>query len=232
MSDIQTRLDSVNQRIAEAAHRAERDPAGITLIAVSKTWPWDYVAEAIACGQKHFGENKVQEALTKTAMTRDQDDIVWHFIGHLQSNKAKSIPGNFQWLHTLDSLKLARLLDKACGQLSSDLNVLVQVNIADDPAKQGLSRSELSPFIDEFLQAKFQHLKLRGLMTIGAVDVDEKTRRQWFAELRNLQQALSEKYALPRFDQLSMGMSGDFEEAIEEGATFVRVGSTIFGERK
>lgn len=231
MSDIQARLDSVHRRIADAARRAGRDPAGITLIAVSKTWPWDYVAEAIACGQKHFAENKVQEALTKTAMTRDQEDIVWHFIGHLQSNKAKSIPSNFQWLHTLDSMKLARRLESACDESANNLNVLVQVNVADDPAKQGLSRSELSPFIDEFLQAEFRHLRLRGLMTIGALDADEKTRRQWFAELRNLQQSLSEQYALPRFDRLSMGMSGDFEEAIEEGATFVRVGSTIFGQR-
>jgi len=231
MSDIQTRLAAVNDRIVTAARRAERDPDDITLVAVSKTWPWDFIAEAIACGQKHFGENKVQEALNKTGMTGEQDDIVWHFIGHLQSNKARFIPGNFQWLHTLDSMKLARQLEKFCADADTTLNVLVQVNIADDPAKHGLSSAELEPFINEFLQAGFQHLALRGLMTIGAVGANETTRRQWFSKLRHLQQSLSKKHTLPRFDQLSMGMSGDFEEAIEEGATFVRIGSTIFGER-
>ena len=231
MSDIETRLANVNQRILAAAHHVQRDPADITLIAVSKTWPWEYVAEAIACGQKHFGENKVQEALTKTEKTQTQHDIVWHFIGHLQSNKARFIPGNFQWLHTLDSMKLAGQLEKFCEKTNAGLNVLVQVNIADDPAKQGLATTDLEPLLEEFQQAGFQYLKLRGLMTIGAVDADEKTRRKWFSELRHLQESLSGKYALPEFDQLSMGMSGDFEEAIEEGATMVRIGSTIFGER-
>jgi hypothetical protein len=231
MTDIKTRLASVNDRIRAAARRAGRDPNDITLIAVSKTWSWDFVAEAIACGQKHFGENKVQEALNKTEFTKDQGDIIWHFIGHLQSNKARFIPGNFQWLHTLDSMKLAKQLERFCADAATELNVLVQVNIADDPAKQGLSKTGLEPFINEFLQAGFQHLVLRGLMTIGAVGADEITRRQWFSELRDLQQSLARKFALSRFDQLSMGMSGDFEEAVEEGATLVRVGSTIFGER-
>ena len=232
MSDIGTRLANVNQRIQDAARRAQRDSADITLIAVSKTWPWEDVAEAIGCGQKHFGENKVQEALSKTERSNGQRDIVWHFIGHLQTNKAKFIPGNFQWLHTLDSMKLAKQLEKFCEQDSATLNVLVQVNIANDPAKQGLTTTELESFLEQFLRAGFQYLKLRGLMTIGAVGADEKTRRKWFSELRHLQESLSGKYALPDFDQLSMGMSGDFEEAIEEGATMVRVGSTIFGERK
>jgi len=230
MTDIKTRLKTVNDRIQAAARRADRDPGEITLVAVSKTWPWEHVAEAIACGQKQFGENKVQEALTKIERTREQDDIAWHFIGHLQSNKAKFIPGNFQWLHTLDNMKLARQLEKFCAE--AELSVLVQVNIADDPAKQGLSKTELEPFLDEFLNAEFQHLKPRGLMTIGAVGADEKTRRHWFAELRELRKSMSEKFALPQFDQLSMGMSGDFEEAIEEGATLIRVGSTIFGKRE
>ena len=232
MSDIETRLANVNQRIQDAARRAQRSPDGITLIAVSKTWPWEDVAKAIDCGQKHFGENKVQEAITKTEKSKGQHDIVWHFIGHLQSNKAKFIPGNFQWLHTLDSIKLAKQLDRFCEQDSATLNVLVQVNIANDPAKQGLSITDLESFLEEFLAAGFQNLKLRGLMTIGAVGADEKTRRKWFSELRHLQESLSKKYSLPYFNQLSMGMSGDFEEAIEEGATMVRVGSTIFGERE
>ena len=230
MTDIQTRLKAVNDRIHAAARRADRDPGQVTLVAVSKTWSWDHVAEAIACGQKQFGENKVQEALTKIEQTREQHDLTWHFIGHLQSNKARFIPGNFQWLHTLDNMKLAGQLEKFCAD--AELNVLVQVNIADDPAKQGLSKNELEPFLDEFLNAEFQQLKLRGLMTIGAIGADEKTRRHWFAELRELQKSVSEKFALPQFDQLSMGMSADFEEAIEEGATFIRVGSTIFGTRK
>jgi len=232
MTDIKSRLASVNERIRKAAQHADRNPDGITLVAVSKTWPWDYVAEAIACGQKHFGENKIQEALTKTEKTRGRDDIVWHFIGHLQSNKARFVPGNFQWLHTLDSMKLAKQLERFCAQTDTRLNVLVQVNIANDPAKQGLPKPELESFLEQYLQAGLKHLVLRGLMTIGAVDSDETTRRRWFSELRDLRKSLAEKFTLSQFDQLSMGMSGDFEEAIEEGATLVRVGSTIFGERQ
>lgn len=231
MSTVQSRLAAVNERIAAAAGRAGRDPSAVTLIAVSKTKPWELVAEAIACGQHDFGENTVQDALTKIPLAADRGDIVWHFIGHLQSNKARFVPGNFQWLHTLESIKLANRLERACGETGQSLNVLIQVNIADDPAKKGLSKATLEAFMEEILQADFRFLKLRGLMTIGAVNADEKTRRNWFSALRELQQSCSAKFSLPEFDQLSMGMSGDFEEAVEEGATLVRVGSTLFGQR-
>jgi len=231
MSDIAARLADVNKRINDAAERAHRDPADVTLIAVSKTWPWEFVSEAARCGQIHFGENKVQEALSKIEHANTQPDIVWHLIGHLQSNKAKLVPGHFGWLHTLDSIKLANRLESYCEELDCSLNVLLQVNVADDPAKYGLAKSSLHSFLDDYLQTGFKRLQLRGLMTIGAVESSEIARRGWFAELRKMQEHIASKYELDDFDQLSMGMSGDFEEAVEEGATFVRVGSTIFGNR-
>lgn len=230
--DIKTNLELVRQRVASAAERAGRDPEAITLIAVSKTKPWHMVARAIAHGQKDFGENTIQDALTKIPNTRDRSDVHWHFIGPLQSNKTRHVPGHFQWLHTLESGKIAQRLENACAEIGKTLNVLVQVNIANDPAKKGLKTDALDAFIDALLNQQHQYIKPRGLMTIGAVDADEPTRRSWFAGLRELQISVADKFNLPDFDQLSMGMSDDLEEAIEEGATMVRVGSTIFGRRE
>jgi len=229
--DIKAHLDEVHERIRQAATRAGRDPDAVTLIAVSKTKPWHMVARAIAHGQKDFGENMVQDALTKIPHTQDKHDIRWHFIGHLQSNKTKHIPGNFQWLHTLESDKIARRLESTCAELGVDLNALLQINIANDPAKGGLKIGQVDQFIDNFLRQDYKHLKLRGLMTIGAEESDETMRRRWFSGLRELQEVLVSKFDLANFKQLSMGMSDDFEEAVEEGATMVRVGSTIFGRR-
>ena len=229
--DIKTNLELVRQRVDSAAARAGRDPKAITLIAVSKTKPWQMVACAIAHEQKDFGENTIQDALTKIPNTRNQSDIHWHFIGPLQSNKTKHVPGNFQWLHTLESEKIAQRLENTCAEIGKILSVLVQVNIANDPAKKGLKTDALDAFVDALLIQQLQYIKLRGLMTIGAVDADEPTRRSWFAGLRELQKDIAGKFNLPDFNQLSMGMSDDFEEAIEEGATMVRVGSTIFGKR-
>lgn len=230
-ADIKTRLDEVRERIQQAAARAGRDPDAVTLIAVSKTKPWHMVARAIAHGQKDFGENMVQDALTKIPHTQDKPDIRWHFIGHLQSNKTRHIPGNFQWLHTLESDKIARRLETTCGELGVELNALLQINIANDPAKGGLTIGEVDQFIENFLQQDHPYLKLRGLMTIGAVESDESMRRRWFSGLRELREVLADRFGLENFNQLSMGMSDDFEEAVEEGATMVRVGSTIFGQR-
>ncbi len=231
ISDIKQNLASVRERIKITAQRAGRSPDAVTLIAVSKTKPWHMLARAIAHGQRDFGENTIQDALTKIPKTEDRKDINWHLIGPLQSNKTKHVPGNFQWLHTLESEKIARRLETTCAELNVALNVLVQVNIANDPAKKGLPANELYNFVESLLNQNYKFVKLRGLMTIGTVDADEITRRKWFAGLRELQLSIADKFDLKEFDQLSMGMSGDFEQAIEEGATMVRVGSLIFGER-
>jgi pyridoxal phosphate enzyme (YggS family) len=230
--DINRNLERVAQRIADAAARAGRKPEAVKLIAVSKTKPWQMVARAIAHGQRDFGENTVQDALSKIPHTQHQPDVHWHFIGHLQSNKTRHIPANFQWLHTLESEKIARRLESHCAERRVSLNALVQVNIADDPGKSGLRVDEVPPFIERFLEQDFRFLKPRGLMTIGALESDEATRRKWFSGLRALGEAIATRFALPDFDQLSMGMSDDFEEAIEEGATMIRLGSTIFGHRE
>lgn len=224
-------LAVVNQRIAEAAARAGRSRDDITLVAVSKTKSWELVAQAIAAGQCDFGENTIQDALTKIPNTQTNPAIRWHFIGRLQSNKTKHLPGNFHWVHTLDSIKLIRRLESACGELGATLDGLVQVNTARDPAKAGLMPEQLEGFLEEAVSLDLSHLRLRGLMTIGSLEAAESQRRKEFADLRELLSNTASDLGLSGFDQLSMGMSDDFEWAVEEGATLVRVGSTIFGER-
>lgn len=224
-------LAVVNQRITEAASRAGRSRDDITLVAVSKTKSWELVAQAIAAGQCDFGENTIQDALTKIPNTQANPAIRWHFIGRLQSNKTKHVPGNFHWVHTLDSIKLIRRLESACGELGATLDGLVQVNTARDPAKAGLMPEQLEGFLEEAVSLDLRHLRLRGLMTIGSLEAAESQRRKEFADLRELLSNTASDLGLSGFDQLSMGMSDDFEWAVEEGATLVRVGSTIFGER-
>lgn len=230
-NEIRDNLLRIRDTIQQAARLSGRDGTDVRLIAVSKTRPWAMVAAAIAAGQTDFGENTIQDGLTKTSHTANNPEITWHFIGHLQSNKTKYLPGNFHWLHTLDSLKLARRLEQACNEAGQRLDVLLQVNVANDPAKQGLSVEEVNPLLEHLLAENLSALRLRGLMTIGALDADESSRRHWFASLRELRDELANRFALEEFDQLSMGMSGDYVEAIEEGATMVRVGSLIFGRR-
>jgi hypothetical protein len=229
-SDIATRLQGIRTRIRTAAGAAGRDPEAIRLIAVSKRMPADYVRMAMAAGQFCFGENTVQDALTKQALINDPR-TEWHFIGHLQSNKAKAIPGRFDWLHTLDSHKLARQLSGAALEAGHLVNVLLQVNVADDPAKFGLPAGRVPAFVDSLLEAKLAGIRLRGLMTIGRQTADADLRRTEFASLRELGRRCAERFGSELFSELSMGMSADFELAIVEGATMVRVGSSIFGAR-
>lgn len=228
--DIAANLAAIKVRIHAAAIAAGRDPDAIRLIAVSKYMPADYVRMAMAAGQFCFGENTVQDAQTKQALI-DDPRTEWHFIGHLQTNKAKVIPPRFAWLHTLDSLKLATRLSAAALEAASPVNVLVQVNVATDPAKYGLPASEVVPFVDSLLAADLGGIRLRGLMTIGRQDTATDARRAEFAALRDLGQACAAQFGPAHFDELSMGMSADFELAISEGATMVRVGSSIFGAR-
>jgi pyridoxal phosphate enzyme (YggS family) len=228
--DIAARLQAVRERIRIAAAAAGRYPEEVRLIAVSKTASCADIQHAIDAGQHVFGESTVQEVLTKDTLIKDPANE-WHFIGHLQTNKARHIPGRFAWLHTLDSLKLARKLSSYAETEGVAVNVLVQVNIADDPGKFGMRADGVFDFVEELLQANLSGIRLRGLMTIGRLDASAAETQRAFAHLRELRDACAQRFGAEQFRELSMGMSEDFETAIAEGATMVRVGSAIFGER-
>jgi len=227
--NISANLGTIRKRIEHAAKASGRDPDSIRLIAVSKYMPGDFIQQAILAGQRCFGENTLQDAQSKQALI-DDPATEWHFIGHLQSNKAKHIPGNFDWLHTLDSLKLAKRLSAAAGP-STTLRVLLQVNIASDPDKFGLPATRLFQFIEELLSAELSGIHLRGLMMIGHRDATVAERRRDFSALYELGQNCATRFGTELFSEYSMGMSGDFEDAIAEGATMIRVGTAIFGPR-
>ena len=228
--EIRKNLGAIHERMRVAAVQSCRQEHDIRLIAVSKYMPTESVQSAMSAGQHCFGENTVQDARTKQALIDDPDNE-WHFIGHLQSNKAKMIPGNFDWLHTLDSIKLASRLSASALKSTSVLNVLLQVNIAGDQDKFGLSANAVFPFIDDLLNARLDGIRLRGLMTIGRRDASLDECRADFSALRNLLDSCATRFDLTGFSELSMGMSRDFEIAIAEGATMIRVGSAIFGPR-
>jgi pyridoxal phosphate enzyme (YggS family) len=225
-------LNKVRQKIQQCAETAGRDLSEIQLIAVSKTRSLDEVRSLLASGQSAFGENTIQDAMSKIPELNNQA-LEWHFIGHLQSKKAGKIPGYFQWIHSVDSIKLAQKLSNAMlnNSKNSRLNCLIQVNVSGEDSKSGLKPAEVKPFLQDVLNQQFSCLVWRGLMTIG-VQGDEQQTRMAFAQLRELQQSCKEVFGLADFDQLSMGMSGDYCLAIEEGATLVRVGTSIFGQRK
>lgn len=227
---IASHLLHVRQSIADAARACTRSSDAIRLIAVSKGHSKDAVAAAIAAGQKDFGESTTQDALPKISQLANAS-IEWHFIGHLQTNKARFIPGNFSWLHSLDSLDLARKLFRHTREKSATINILIEINVTRDPKKHGLAPEALPDFIEKYLQEDFTPLPLRGLMTIAPHDAPEKDIRACFAGLRRLRDDCQQRFGLKNFTELSMGMSGDYMEAIKEGATMVRVGTAIFGER-
>ena len=225
-------LNRVQQKIQQCAERAGRDINEISLIAVSKTRSLDEVKSAVSLGQRSFAENTIQDAMSKIPVLNNKA-LEWHFIGHLQSKKAGKIPGYFQWIHSVDSIKLAQKLSNAMlnSSKNSRLNCLIQVNVSGEDSKSGLKPAAVKPFLQDVLNQQFPCLVWRGLMTIG-VQGDEQQTRKAFAQLRELQQSCKEVFALPDFAQLSMGMSGDYCLAIEEGATLVRVGTSIFGQRE
>lgn len=230
--DIVERLQRIRERIDAAAQRAGQ----VRLIAVSKRQPVEAIRAAMAAGQCAFGESTVQEAVDKIDALADEA-LEWHFVGHLQSRKARFLPGRFQWLHSLDSLKLAERLSAAilkqhaAAPSVSDLNVLIQVNVARDPAKHGVPEEDLPPLLEALLAAELPGIRLRGLMTIGRRDANETEARRCFARLYELRERCARDFDLPDFTELSMGMSRDFEAAIREGATMVRIGTGVFGVR-
>jgi hypothetical protein len=226
MSSIAGNLDQVRARIAAAAERSGRSGDAVILVAVSKTFPAATVAEAVAAGQTVFGENRVQEGLAK--IPELPGDLEWHLIGPLQRNKIRKALPLFRWIETVDSLERARDIDRIAGELGLRPRALLQVNISDDDAKAGFPADQVRRDLEELLQ--LEHLEIRGLMTIPRFERDPEDSRPYYAGLRELRDDLAEADAALLPD-LSMGMSHDFEVAIEEGATLVRVGSSIFGER-
>ena len=226
---IGSRLADVRDRIARAADRARRNPSSVRLIAVSKTFGADAVRAAAAEGQVDFGENKVQEAQTKRAETRDLT-IVWHLIGHLQSNKAKKAATEFDVIHSIDSPDLVKRIDEAAAAANRRITLLAQVDLAHEATKHGADESELLAIFR--LAAECGAVRWSGLMLIPpAVDRPEDA-RPWFRGLREVRDRLiAAGVDRNQLTDLSMGMSHDYEVAIEEGATMVRVGTAIFGAR-
>ena len=228
MTDIASRLADVRARIARAAGRAGRDPASVRLVAVSKTFPVDAVRDAAGAGQVDFGENKVQEALGKMEATGDLT-IRWHLVGHLQSNKAKKA-ALFDMIHSIDSASLLRKIDEAAAAIGRRPDLLVQVDLAGEATKFGAAEDELPAIFDAAQQARA--VRTVGLMLIPPAVDDPEQARPFFRRLREVRdRLLARGVARACLVELSMGMSHDFEPAIEEGATLVRVGTAIFGAR-
>lgn len=225
---IAANLARLQADIDAAAATAGRRPQDIQLIAACKNQPPQALAAALAVGQHRFGENTVQDAMTRLPHFAGQD-VEWHFIGHLQSNKARQIPGRFAWLHSLDSLRLAERVARFARAAGTEVNALVEINITRDPARHGIAPEQLEPLLNDLLMADLGGLRLRGLMTVGPHPASEAGRRQAFASLRRLGENARQQLALPAFSELSMGMSEDYREAILEGATFLRIGTAIFG---
>ena len=227
MHKIDDQLAKVTARIHQAATAAGRNPQTVQLIAVSKTQPAQALSEAYAWGQRAFGENYLQEALDKQVQLAGLADIEWHFIGPIQSNKTRPIAEHFDWVHSVDRLKIAQRLHEQRLESLPPLNICVQVNIDDETTKSGISLTELPALVAAI--APLNRLKLRGLMAIPAATNNTDQQRAAFAKLRRALESLNlQGYEL---DCLSMGMSGDMEAAIAEGATHVRVGTDIFGAR-
>ncbi|GAA0576542.1 YggS family pyridoxal phosphate-dependent enzyme [Halomonas salifodinae] len=222
-------LAAANRRLAEALAKAGREPAAARLLAVSKTKPALMVREAHRLGQRDFGENYLQEALEKQVALADLPDIVWHFIGPLQSNKSRAVAEHFAWLHSLDREKLARRLSEQRPTHLPPLNVCLQVNISDEATKAGVSLDDL-PALAEAVVA-LPGLSLHGLMAIPAPAQGGEAQREPYARLRQALEALRQRFPEAPLDTLSMGMSDDLEAAVAEGATWVRLGTAIFGAR-
>ncbi len=234
MSEFETviaaRLDGIRARIAAAAARSGRTPQAVRLVAVSKTYPSASVAAAVAAGQLDFGENKVQEGLQKIAEATD-NRIRWHIIGHLQSNKARKAAEAFHWVHAVDSVSLLRKLDEGAVAAGRRPKALVQVDLAGEATKFGAGPDDLPGIFAA--AAECAAVDLVGLMLLPPAGDDPNDARPWFRKLVAVRDGLAAA-GIPaaRLSELSMGMSHDFEVAIEEGATIVRVGSAIFGERR
>lgn len=223
-------LDRIRQRIGHAATGCGRDPKTVRLVAVSKTVDADRVSAAIDAGADILGENYIQEARDKFSALYDRQ-VQWHFIGHLQSNKAKHAVRIFSLIHSVDSFKLAKALDKEARKTAKVQDILVQVNISREETKSGIDATDATDLVTQISQ--LENIRVKGLMTMPPFFDAPDQARPFFRELARLRDRIAER-SIPGvcMDELSMGMTGDFEVAIEEGATLVRIGTAIFGERR
>lgn len=225
---ISRNLAMINGRIRAAAESAGRDPASVRLVAVSKTRPAADIIEAFRAGQTVFGENYIQELVPK--LEEVHEAVQWHVIGHLQSNKVKYIAGRVAMIHTVDRLSLALEIDRQWGRLGKVCDVLIQVNISGEATKSGTTEAGAVQLVRDC--ALLKNISVKGLMTMPPFFDDPEAARPYFAELRRLAEAVAaQRIAGVEMTELSMGMSGDFEAAVREGATLVRIGTAIFGER-
>ena len=225
---IAENLAQVHKNIEDAARSAGRDPAEITLIDVSKTKPVSMLMEAYDAGERVFGENKVQEIMDK--YDQMPQDVSWHMIGHLQRNKVKYIVGKVSMIHSVDSLRLAETIEQEAAKIDTVVPVLLEVNVAEEESKFGLSVEEVIPLAEQI--ASFSHVRVCGLMTIAPYVTDPEENRPIFRQLKKLSVDIAAKNINNvTMNVLSMGMTGDYTVAVEEGATMVRVGTGIFGSR-
>ncbi|PID51239.1 MAG: YggS family pyridoxal phosphate-dependent enzyme [Pasteurellales bacterium] len=223
---IEQNLTTIKQQICKFSRKYDRLDQ-VKLLAVTKTKPISDIEQAIVCGQRAFGENYVQEGVEKIAYFQNNKDLEWHFIGTLQSKKTRLVAENFDWVQTLDRLKVATRLNEQRPEQLAPLNVLIQINISDEDSKSGIEPSEMLALADEIMQ--LPRLKLRGLMAIPKSEAEPEKQKIALAQMKALFDTLQQKY--PDIDTLSMGMSGDMQSAIECGSTMVRIGSAIFGAR-
>lgn len=226
--DICKNLETIHKQIETACSKAGRDSSEITLIAVSKTKPIDLIQEALKCGQLHFGENKVQELSKK--MEVFGPDLQWHMIGTLQTNKIKYLVNRVNWIHSIPKIKALKELEKRAGQAGRVINALIQVNISNEDQKSGCEPEELASILK--FAGNLKWVTIKGLMGIASLEKDLEYVRPQFRLLRELRdEYLSLETETIQLEHLSMGMSHDFEVAIEEGATMVRIGTAVFGKR-
>lgn len=237
-NSIAENLREVQNRLREACRRSGRDPGDVILVAVSKTKPFEDILEAAAAGAVHFGENYVQELTQKIGLYEQEGEakpVQWHMIGHLQKNKVKYLVGQTALIHSVDTVSLAQQIEKEAAKKDQTVRILLEVNVAREESKWGFDP-------DQVLQAArdisaFPHVRMLGLMTSAPITDNPETNRPYFRRLRTLSQELAAGHLIPADDPeficpvLSMGMTGDFEVAVEEGATLVRVGTAIFGKR-
>lgn len=227
--DIAQNLTSIQQKIEQICTSSGRDPNEISLVAVSKTKPNEDILEALAAGQLHFGENRMKELEDKMASI-DNPDVVWHFIGNLQTNKIKYIADRVNWIHSVEKAKYLKEINKRAGKANRVVNALIQVNISDEKQKGGCKPDDLAAILQS--AQNYEHVKVKGLMGMAAFVDDPEEIRDEFRLLKKLFDShQSYNKGSVQLEHISMGMTNDFKVAIEEGATMLRIGSAIFGER-
>ncbi len=229
---IRARLETVRAQIEQAAQRAGRDPAGITVVVVTKSFPAEVVRATVAAGLAEIGENRVQEAQAKRAALSDLRGVRWHLVGHLQRNKAGQAVDLFDLIHSLDSLRLAQTLEQRAAARGKVVPVLLEVNVAGEASKFGFSLEDEAAFFSAVEKVlTLSHLRAKGLMTVAPICSDPEEVRPVFRRLWELSQALQQRYPEGEWGVLSMGMSEDYQVAVEEGATMVRLGRALLGPR-